>query len=799
MLHQHQHFSAIARHLISVGAILLTLLFFGDRAGAQVINREDIQKPLLDNDPFDLIQLDKSNDDALLQIVPQENFPDPIPEKGDLILEFYRNSESLLQVPYRSIAEYQSFNDLVIAEANEFLDADDFGRAFRNLLYVYDRGGKNDRNLVQTLRTVLFQDAKQRFENQEFELALSIFEDLYQDKPNFRVPGINRDLVDIIIACYEGILEQKFDAGRYEAIRETVKQLKLRYGRAAFELTQRWDRQFDEKAEALLDQAQQLADAGKGREAHVKVKLAQRTNPQSKRTEDVQEELMDQFPLVVVGVSQSTDRPNPNAIDNWAARRIGRLTQRNLVEMTGLSDEGARYEFLNGTITRIDDVGLVYAIDLDLTMDKLGVPDLTAIEMANRLLANANPQSESFDPTWRRILKTVELVSSSRILVTLQRPFVRPEALMQVGYPGSSSAAVPSKDPRPQGSANGIYVMTDSEPQFTTFELNPRYTPIETRQHPVIIEQLFRTDSDAVDGLLQGEVDVVDRIPPADVGKLKDAPNIEVRPYVVPTVHILIPKIRGELDGNFRFRSALSTAIPRDSIVVDVIGGGKKLDGCDPITGPFPLGGDDNDQISYGYDLRVKPLQFNEKLSMVLAKLALSKPGTSDLTSSPSIVMAHPSGTTARNCAQAIARAWNASNIKTTLRQLPPGETYPADNQWDILYSETFIEEPLIDAIRLFGDDGLASDVTAPVEQSLRNVVTSQTWQGACLALRNIHRQVSVDLSVIPLYQVQEHYAFRDNVSNIGRDLVHLYQNVDRWTIETFAMAQRRKAEEENR
>lgn len=794
MFQQRRHFFNALRHLAIAGPMVLGLVvLLASDAHSQIIKRETIQKPLLDHEPFDLIQLDKSNDNALVQIVPLREFPNTIPKQGDLVFEFYRDSESLLQVPYSSITKYESFNDLVILEANEFLAADEFGKAFRNLLYVYDRGGKNDRQLSQTLRAVLFQDAKQRFENQDYELALSIFEDLYQDKPDFRVPGIDRDLVEIIIACYDGILNQKFKDGNYDAIRETVKQLTVRYGSAAIKLTQGWDKRFDDEADDLLNQAKQLANAGQGREAHVKVKQAERVSPGRQQTETVQQKLMNEFPLIVVGVSQTTDRPDPNKIDDWAARRLGRLTQRNMVEMVGLSDEGARYEFLNGTITRIDDVGLVYAIDIDPTLDKIGVPGLAAIDMANRLLTNANPRSDSFDPTWQRILKTVELVSGTRILVTLQRPFVRPEALMQVGYPSSHGGQ------REKPDQNGIYVMTDDEPGFKTFALNPMYDPVPQRQHPVIIEQLFRTDSDAVDALLLGEVDVVDRIPPADVVKLKDAQTIQVRPYVVPTVHFLVPKIRGDLSGNYRFRNALSTAIPRDSIVIDVIGGGNKLDGCDPITGPFPLGGDNNDQISYGYDLRVKPLQFSEKLSMVLVKLASQKPNDASEPKPPSIVMAHPSGTTARSCAQAIARAWSAADIKTTLRQLPPGVSYPPDDQWDVLYSETFIEEPLIDAVRLFGENGLASDVTAPVEQSLRNVVTSQTWQGACLALRNIHRQISVDLSVIPLYQVKEHYAFNDNVSNTGRDLVHLYQNVDRWTIETIAMAQRRRAEENSR
>ena len=629
MLQTRQQFQFSQRLMTFLVMVLLATWSVPSYVDAQVINREDIEKPLLEGEPFDLIQMDDSNKGVLIRIIAQPQISKPLPAEGDLVFEFLRDSESLLQAPYKSIAKYESFNDLLVEEANEFLDAKKYGLAFRNLLYVYDHGGKNNRQLVETLRTCLFQDAKQRFDNKEFELALSIFEDLYQDKPNFKVPGIDRDLVDIIIACYDGILQQKFEAGEYEAIRKTVEGLKVRYGSAAVSLTKGWDKRFDAKADVLLDEAKQLAAEGQGREAHVKAKQAERISPGRQVTAQVQETLMNEFPLIIVGVSQKTDHPDPNKIDDWSARRVGRLTERNLVEITGLSDEGARYEVLNGTINRIDDVGLTYAIDIDPTMKKMGVPPLTAIQLANRLLSNANPRSETFDPTWQRILKTVELVSSTRVIITLQRPFVRPEALMQVAYPLSDKL---DADGNPMPSQNGVYVLANKDANFSTFEINPLYQTDEGQQHPVIIEQRFRVDSDAVDALKRGEVDVVDRIPPADVGRLKEIENIEVRPYMVPTVHILIPKIRGDLAGNFRFRSALSTAIPREAIVVDVIGAGQKLDGCDPITGPFPLGGDDNDQISYGYDLRVKPLQFSEKLAMVLTKLAQNKPGVTEET-----------------------------------------------------------------------------------------------------------------------------------------------------------------------
>ena len=755
---------------------------------AQIIKREDIETPLLSSEPFDLITVTADSKEVLLRIAPVPNVTLPFPAEGDLVFEFSEQSESLLQIPFKSIKKYESYNDLVLLEANEFLKKRDYTKAFRNLLYLYDNGGKDNPQLVNTLRNTLFQDAKKRFESGDYELALSIFEDLYQDKPDFRVPGINRSLSEIIIASYDGILKQKFEDGRYDAIRETVKQLETRYGSAASKLTQGWERRFEDKANRLLAESKELANAGKGREAHVKAKQAERTKPGLKAVEEVQEQLMDSFPLIVVGVSQTSDQPDPLKIDDWAARRIGRLTRRSMVEIDGLSDEGARYNFLNGTISRTDDLGLVYAIDIDPEKQEMGVPKISAIQVANRLLSIAHPESPSFDPTWRRILKSVELASSTRVVITLQRPFVRPEALMQVAFPVSESSP----------EENGVYKLTNKDETFLTFEINPIYPRSEQEQHPVIIEQLFPSDAAASDALIRGEIDVVDRIPPADLNRLKETPNVQVRPYVVPTVHMLIPKIRGKLAGNYRFRNALSTAIPRESIVIEVIGNGNKIEGCDPITGPFPLGGDDNDQISYGYDLRIKPLQFSEKLSMTLTEIAKKKVKM-EKEKRPSIVLAHPSGSTARSCAEAIARYWNDVNIKTTLRPLAPGVTTPPDNQWDVLYAEVFIEEPLIDSVRLFGGQGLTDDIAAPAEQSLRNVVTSQTWQGACLALRNIHRQVSVDLSIIPLYQVQEHYAFRDNVYEIGRNLVHLYQNADRWNIETFSMAQRRKAEENER
>jgi len=314
---------------------------------------------------------------------------------------------------------------------------------------------------------------------------------------------------------------------------------------------------------------------------------------------------------------------DPSSLDHWGSRRVGRLIQRTLVEITGLSDEGAKYEFLNGAISRIDNVGLKYAFDLDAEPTKM-VPSISAFQLASRLLAFANPVNEFYNETWAKILSTVEVQSDTRVVITLQRPFVRPEALMQIPYPTSrSNPNVDAGDP--MSIQNGLFKLVSRDEQFSFFGANESYLNGDGAKHPVVIEQSFKTDTDAVDALLKGEIDVVDRIPPADYQRLKDVDTIQVRPYVIPTVHLLVPKIRGSLEKSYRFKNALSTAIDRDAIVSEVITNGQEIDGCGPLSGPFPLGGDDNDQISYGYDLRVKPFRHNERMAMALTEIAIKQ------------------------------------------------------------------------------------------------------------------------------------------------------------------------------
>ena len=750
-------------------------------ADGQVIKDGEWTTPLLDDKPFDLIYLDKDSDDVVIKILPQPEKKKAKPEKGKLQFEYFEENEFMLEVAWNHVKEYRSFKDLLLEESEKFLKDDNFPGALRNLLYLFDNGGANDRELKEKLQTVLFRDAATNFRNGNFELALSIFEDLYRKDPSFRVPGVDKTLKEAIELCYDGILQKEFDEGNVEFIKQSLAGIEKQYGGEADGFVAGWKKKFLRQASEILEDASKAADAGDGRKAHQLSRLAERIEPGLAKTREIQIEITKKFPLIVVAVNQPAGDANPIRLDHWGSRRVGRLTQRTLIELTGLSDEGGRYQFLNGRFERTDDFGLQYAFIFDQQQDPL-VPKTSANEVASRLLDHANANSVNYIPAWAKILGSVSVDGADRVSIELRKPFVRPAALARFQYRNRDSDGQPVQD--------GIYALAGSKGDEDTFEFNSgMYPEGSDDQHPTLIEKYYRASSDAVDALIRGEVDVVDRPSISDIPKLRQAKGIEVRPYAIPTVHFLVPKVRGDYEGSLQLVRALSTAIDRKGIINDIFGG-EDIDGCEPLSGPFPIGSDEYDQVSYGYDLKVKALPYQQKLSVVLgnmAKTTKTKKFPNGRPSDPTIVLVHPASSSARAACESIRQSWIEAGIQTSLRALPESVSYPENDNWDVLYVEAAIEEPLTDATRVMGSHGIAQKVSAPVSQSLQLLGYTESWQQASRTLRRIHRQVSNDLSVIPLYQIQEHFAFRKNVYGIGRDLIHLYQNIGRWRIEGYA------------
>jgi hypothetical protein len=784
------NFQLEARTLRFAAVVIAITVCFGSAANAQWLKdgKNELPSPIVDSEPFDLLFLNENGDDAILKVKPfGDKLPSfPLESRGVVVFELFADFDEKLEVPNRSVLKIETFHDLLLAEARAWVSDGKYRTAFRNLLYLYDNQGDVDAELVETMRKCMFFDATDNLKRKDFERALSTYEDIYLSDPDIDLPGTDKKLIDIIMICYDGIIRQRFDAGRYSTVQKNVAALASKYPNEAESLVATWKKRFLKRSDELLEQARDYANKNEGRLAHQFARKADQVVPDRKEVLDYQTELLNQFPLVMVGVSQSAADFDPTRIDHWGSRRTGRLVRRRMVELSGLTDEGGQYNFLNGTLLRSDEVGLKYTFEID-NDPKFGVPSIDAFELSSRLINRGQPDSANFNAGWAKVVDRVFVEDDTKVSFTLKTPFVRPESLLTMPYVDMGQE-VDANAGREE--FDGHYVLANRDRDITTFETNPKYDSIVGDGHPVIIEQRYSSASAAVDDLMAGNIDVVDRISIGDIKRLKADPRIGVRPYALPTVHLLVPKIRSqELAQDLFFRTGLSHLIDRDLIVNEVICGGSEIDGCSPISGPFPIGTENNDQIAYGYDLDAKPIPYNEALGRVLTELAMAPkpPKRSERIKPPSMTIVYPPSSMAANACNAIARNWTQAGFPTETRVLKEGQSVPDDPNWDFLYVEVTMEEPLTDAHKLVGNRGIAKDVSAPIEQTLRILNYSRSWQSSCAALRRLHRQIRVDLSVIPLWQITEHYAFRNTARNLGRELVHLYQNVERWKIDPSA------------
>ncbi len=761
----------------------------------QFITEEEAAKDLvlsvMDREPFDRLHFDET-EHPTLDIGPLVvegiglNQPlDPATMKGRAVFTIPVYPDRIFAAPWTAITKVERYSDLVMIEARIAMDAKDFNTAFRTLLFLTNQPelGRTA-ELNQMLDRCIFLDGNERLKEGSFPEALAAFEELYLRNPRFETGS--KPVYELVIESYQSFLELEFNQGDYLSVRNLLKGMRLEYGKQVdLEIT-KWDEKMNAQAIDQLREIRTALDGGDAFSAQVQARKVIYTVPEFPQATVAYNSVIDQFPYVFVGVTSTAPVNDPQSIDNWASRRLGRLLTRTIMEYQGPSDEGGKYVFLNGRFQQIDDLGLRFRFTLSPTL-KPGTPELSAYELSNRLMDLADPKSPDYYIPWARMVTGIEIENERSINIRLRYPHVRPESIIPLKYfaPNDSRSA----------ENYGFYKPVKTEGDYSTFQFNDRYSRPEG-QLATVVEKKFSDDSAAADALLRGEVDIIDRVHPFDIVRLRQDPMIDVKPYLIPLVHFLIPNPRSVFMKSDNFRRALQVGINRDLLLKESLTGGREIDGFEVISGPFPPGSSTADQLAYAYNTEIKPRQYDFRLSMVLGQqfvIEEERRRTRDgerkpLVEIPEIVIAHPDTTVIRAACQSIMQQLGASRIPVKLRPLPPGVTVPDDDDFDLLYCEIQIEEPLVDAYRLFGHNGLVKISDPTIEQALRQLDSAYSWAEVSRSLRRVHRQTNSNLTILPLWQTVEHYAYRKNLYNVGDRLIHLYQNVDKWKINGLAL-----------
>ena len=561
------------------------------------------------------------------------------------------------------------------------------------------------------------------------------------------------------------LVKQHLVGGRYAAARGLLKNLGDRYPATKATMVASYEGQLTQQATELLAQATAAKAAGKPREAHEAVQKAIAMWPTQPGASELASALHQDYPVVTVGVIAPLASPTSRRIDDWAASRTGRLLVTPLVERSDAAEDASPL----GEIAVSEDRRQAI---LKLAGEaRWAIPPrkVTGQDVVRCLWAAADPEDAHYDAAWAGVFGGA-VAREGEVLIDLVRPQPVPTAWLarQLWWEGGPPACGPFQLDSRTGDVCR-YVRQSSSFAATGIKLAE------------IVERSIPNSSAALAALRRGEISLIDRLSPWDVTAASATGGISVRRYVAPTVHVLIPNPARPLVQSRVMRRAILYGIDRQGILRRGLIGGQELAGCEVVSGPFPRGAA-GERYAYAYDLKIEPRPYEPGTGLVLAQLAASEVLGQGKAAAP-LVLGFPADPVARAACQSIARQLKVLNLPVTLKEAKPGEL-PALADCDLLYAELSIHEPVVDAWRLLGPGGLTGSCSPAMLLALRQVEAAPSRQEAAEKLKDVHRIAAIELPVIPLWQLAEHFAVHASVQGVADRPGSLYEGVENWQAE---------------
>ena len=745
-----------------------------------------VPKRLYQMDAYDVITLDKANDHAALKVLPLELPDRRLPEQskrvGRIRVRLLEDRSEEYEVAWRHIEKVEFFEELVLQEAAEVVreavkltGADQAAEAQAKYDEAYEyyqwllRFYPHTEGLPAAIQDYLFLNAGALFRAGRVEEAFAVLEELHGQNPGYQYLGGPQTVLAAMERVGERLIGLQTESQNYGAARLLLERLHRQYGQQ-LEVTATYRNKLIELAAAQSKEATAHLAAKRFREAHEAGQVMLRIWPTLPGARDLVLDIARQYPLVVVGVAQPAREFDASSLDNASARRGGYLLSRSLVEFAERGPEGGAYASPWGTVQQSADRS-----ELVFELRPQAGGGLSGYDLSRELLALADPQSPVYCPRWASLTRQVAVQNVRRVRVSLRHPHLLPQALLQVQLDGD----------QPLGVRYQVAVQD---------EVETRFEPVggqqgESEPKPVIIERYYAEPRKAIEDLRRGRIDAIDRLLPSDAARLRNDDSMHVAAYAFPSLHVLVPNRENPFLANRVFRRALLYGINREVILHKGLLDGAKTEGSRVLSAALPGGITSNDPAAYAYDESIRPLPYDPVMSAILLRLADQQlAAAADKRNEPApelqeLVLAHPAGELPRFVAHQIQAQWEVIGVKCVLRELPPGQTRVTDGKFDVLYAEFSMREPLVEAAALFGAGGPAETNDPFISLTLRRLNEAPNWKVARSVLHELHRLLSEDVTVLPLWQMIDYFVYQTGVTGLRDRPIAFYQDVEQWRV----------------
>lgn len=731
---------------------------------------------LIDRDPFDRLTLDKANENKVLLVRPVDLPDRRIPEKPKLFEKLrvrMLEDDQEYEVAWQNIEKLELYEDMVLAETNQLAADGKFDEAYEYFVFLREFYPRTQ-GLAEAQQTYLYLSAGAAFRQQKYDEALAIAEELLAQNPQYKAGENSPALLTVLGNIADKLIDRYVQKQDYRAARTLYSRLTRQYNAASEPFAVHWREELTGRAAVLRDKAREHLEAGRFVEAYDAAAAMRNVWPDVEGGRELDAEVARRFPRVVVGVEHPPLELDTPSLINPAALRAGRLVQRNLLEFVGPGPDGGSY---------VCSVGAVEPSVDGLTLDFVLRPDsgATGHSLARRLLGWAQTDDPDFQPAWARTLESVRPTGVYRVTARLKTPHVLAAALLQrpldptpgVGQPGIRG--------------NGPFFVHSRTQDETRFSATDR-PDIPKPPLAEINERFYADPQRALLALQRGEVDILERVFPGDIAELRSDPDIRVAAMTMPTSHLLVLRDRHPYLANRTFRRALLYGLNRELILRQGLLRGNSLPGFRVTSSPFPAPSASGDSQAYAYDQQIAPRPYDPRLALTLRLVAQRelKSAYEKLEQQPPeytpMLLGHPADETSRIACRAIVRQWDQIGVKCKLAEFPPGQ-FDDKGTCDLVYVQAATWEPLVDAGRLLGPEGVAPANSAFIQLTLRQIERATNWQQARERFRQLHRLLNEDVTLLPLYQTHDHYAYRKSLQGLDSPRVTLYENIDHWQV----------------
>lgn len=752
---------------------------------------DEPQLLVMERRPFDRVVLNAANKNAAIEVelldLPGRRVPNPKPTSGLLQVNKTSNPSIKFQIQWSQIDKVLLYERMILDEAIQLTRDGKLLEASRCLMFLH-KYYPDMEGLDRVSEQFLLREAVIANRENKHEESLAILLALYDMNPDYS------GLANAVMKVSNSVIKSLWDQREFDSARSVLEVLKQSFPKLKLTNVTGWEQRFGQGAGRFLETAKRALADGEYDQARTAIRNAIDILPAAPGAMELLAEIDRRAPRTIIAVHQLVGEISSTHPLLLAESRISQLVAPQLIDMVDFGSEGGIYRSRWAALES-DDSGMQF--DISFSPEALN-QGFSPERLALSLLTASDPRSSQYATDFADAFDHVAISDGQVTSVSWQRPHIRPEALLRMRV-----AEVVSSSRAP-----GVFVASPNPDLPSDMHYDLPLTSGDSNRPRRIIERTFESSDDAILALRTGEINAVDRVAPWEADLLKNDRNVEVGTYRLPTVHVLRMNFNNPLLKRREFRRSLCYGIDRQRIVDEVLLAGSNRPGFRVLSGPLPAGASYTDPIAYAYNQQLPPRPYDPRLSSVLstvARNALVKPKekgseASDDTDNedsadaeedqneaeepnkelPPLKLAHPPNDAARTCCQMIQLQLTAVGIPIELVELPQISGNLPEGI-DLIYTELYVREPLVDARQLLGPDGLAGICSSSMTMTLDRVDKSKNWSDATERLQEVHQIAHDDLPVIPLWQTIDQFAYLNTLRGIGEEPVSLYQNVSQW------------------